>query len=94
MCEVCLTKRFDKQFRKLDRQIQRAILEELEILKDEPEYGDSLKGVLRDFRKLKIRNFRVVYRLKGSNTIAEVFFVDHREHIYKELERLRRGEAI
>jgi addiction module RelE/StbE family toxin len=94
MCEVRLTKRFDKQFRKLDGQIQRLILKELELVKKEPEYGEPLKGTLSDFRKLKVQNFRVVYRLHSSNTIAEVCFVDHREHIYEELERLRREEVI
>ncbi len=94
MCEVRLTKRFDKQFRKLDGQIQKLILKELEILKTEPEYGEPLKGSLRNFRKIKVQNFRVVYRLHSSNIVAEVFFVDHREHVYAELERLGREEAL
>lgn len=94
MCEVRFTKRFDKQFRKLDRQIQRKVLEETEILKTNPEFGEPLKGALSDFRKLRVHDYRVIYRLHSSNTLAEVCFVDHRRRVYEELDRLRREEAI
>lgn len=94
MCEVRLTKRFGKQFKKLDRYIQKKIVEELEILKSNPEFGDALKGILSDFRRLRVHDYRVIYRLHSTKTVAEVCFVDHRKRVYEELDRLRREEAI
>jgi len=94
MCEVRLTKRFKKQFRKLDKPIQRKIIKTLEILEKNPQYGEPLKGILSDLRKIRVHDYRVVFKLYSSNTIAEVFFVDHRRRVYRELKRLRREEVI
>ncbi|MCJ7635246.1 type II toxin-antitoxin system RelE/ParE family toxin [Candidatus Bathyarchaeota archaeon] len=94
MYEVRFTKRFEKQFRKLDRQIQKKIIEETEILKTKPEVGEPLHGALSDFRKLRVHDYRVIYRLHSSNTMVEVCFVDHRKRVYEELDRLRREETI
>jgi mRNA-degrading endonuclease RelE of RelBE toxin-antitoxin system len=70
------------------------ILDELEILKITPDFGEPLKGALVDFRKLRVHDYRIIYRLHSSNTIALVCFVDHRSRVYEELDRLRREEAI
>lgn len=94
MYEVRLTKCFKKQFRKLDKQIQRKITEEIEILRTNPEIGDKLKGILFDFRRIRILDYRLVYRIHSSNGIIEVCFVDHRKRVYEKLERLRRKELI
>ena len=94
MYEVRLRKRFKKQFRKLDEQIQRKVIEEIELLKTNPEIGDKLKGVLSDFRRIRIHDYRLVYQIRSSDEIVEVFFVDHRKRVYRELERLKREELI
>jgi mRNA interferase RelE/StbE len=94
MYELRFTKRFDKQFRKLDRSIQHEILKEIENLKQHPEIGEKLKGVLSDFWKLRVKDYRVIYRIHTSQNILEIAFVDHRKHVYEELERLRREEVI
>ena len=94
MYKVRLHKRFKKKLRKLDKQIQRKVIEEIEILKINPEIGDKLKGVLADFRRLRIFDYRVVYRIHSSNGVVDVFFVDHRKRVYQEFERLVREELI
>ena len=94
MYKVRLRKRFKKQFRKLDKQIQRKVIEEIEILKTNPEIGDKLKGVLSKFRRIRIHDYRLVYRIHSSNKTVEVFFIDHRERVYREFERLVRKELI
>lgn len=94
MYKVRLHKRFKKQLRKLDRQIQRKITEEIELLKTNPEFGEKLKGALSDIRRLRVHDYRVAYKIHSSNEHIEVFFVDHRKRAYQELERLRREEII
>jgi len=70
------------------------IIAETEILKTNPEFGDKLKGILSDFRKLRVKDYRVIYWHHKSDDVADVFFVDHRKRVYAELERLKREELI
>jgi len=91
---VQLTKRFRKNFRKLDKQIQQKIMEEIEVLKTTPEIGEKLKGVLSNFRRIRILNYRLIYRVHSSNGVIEICFVDHRKRVYQELGRLRKEECI
>ena len=94
MFKVRLHKRFKKQLRKLDRQIQRKVMKEIELLKSNPEFGEKLKGVLSDIRRIRVHDYRVAYKIHSSHETIEVFFVDHRKRAYQELERLRREEVI
>ena len=94
MYKVRRRKRFKKQLRKLDKQIQRRVIEEIELLKSNPEIGDELKGVLSDFRRIRIGDYRLVYKVHSSQETVEIIFVDHRKRAYQNLERLRREEVI
>jgi len=94
MYEVRFTKRFDKLFHKLDRQVQRDILKEIENLRRTPELGERLHGTLSDLFRIKVKDFRVVYHIHSSENVMEFVFVDHRKHVYEELERLRQQKAI
>ena len=94
MFKVELSKRFQKQFRKLPREIQKKVMEEIELLKSNPKFGEKLKGVLSDIHKLRVHDYRVAYKIHTSNETIEVFYVDHRKRIYQKLERLRREEVI
>lgn len=94
MFKVELSKRFKKQLRKLPRQIQKKVMKEIELLKSNPEFGEKLKGILSDIRRIRVHNYRVAYKVHSSNETIDVFFVDHRKRVYQELERLRRQEYI
>ncbi len=69
-------------------------MEEIELLKTNPELGEKLKGVLSDIRKIRVYDYRVAYKIHSSNETIEVFFVDHRKRAYQKLEQLRREEVI
>lgn len=94
MYEVRVTKRFDKQLRKLDRQVQREIIKEIGNLRQNPEIGEKLKGILSDCWKVRVKDYRLIYRIHESQKVIEIIFVDHRKHVYENLERLRREELI
>lgn len=66
MYDARFTKRFDKQFRKLDGQVQRDVLKEIENLRQNPEIGEPLKGILSDFLKFRVKDYRVIYRVHNS----------------------------
>ena len=94
MYEVRFTKRFDKLFKKLDGQIQRVILKEIENLRLNPELGEKLHGTLSDLLKIRVKDYRVIYHIHSSQDVMEFIFVDHRKHVYEELGRLRREQVI
>jgi len=94
MYKVRLHKRFKKQLRKLPRYIQKKVMKEIELLKSNPKFGEPLKGVLSDIRKIRVHDYRVAYKIHSSNETLDVFFVDHRKRAYKKLEQLRREEVI
>jgi addiction module RelE/StbE family toxin len=94
MYDARFTKRFDKQFRKLDKQVQRDILEEIEKLRRNPDLGEPLKGNLSGFSKLRVKDYRVIYKPHSSENIMEFVFVEHRRHVYEDLGRLRQEWTI
>lgn len=94
MYDARFTKRFNKQFRKLDKQIQREILKEIEKLRQNLELGEPLKGNLSDFSKLRIKDYRVIYKTHSPENVMEFAFVEHRKHVYEDLARLRQEGVI
>jgi len=64
--------------------IQRAI--EQRLMKDPVKYGNPLRKSLRGYRKLRVGDYRVIYKLEEKNIF--VFKVGHRKEIYtKDLNR-------
>jgi len=58
--------------------IQKAIEERL--MKDPVKYGNPLRKSLRGYRKLRVGDYRVIYRLEERNIF--VFKIGHRKEIY------------
>jgi mRNA interferase RelE/StbE len=58
--------------------IQRAIEERL--MKDPVKYGNPLRKSLRGYRKLRVGDYRIIYRIEERNIF--VFKIGHRKEIY------------
>jgi len=91
--EVLQSPTFQKQLKKLDPQIARRILQDIEILTENP-----MQSSVDDYppaRKLGLRyvkaehDWRVFFRMEGKKVLVE--FVVHRETGYKEVERYLRS---
>lgn len=95
MYDIYATKLFNKQLRKLEKQIQKKVNSEIENLKNDPQIGEKLKGILSDCWRIEIdTKYRLVYRIHSSQNRIELIFIGLRKKVYKELERLRRKELI
>ena len=57
--------------------IERAI----DILEDNPFYGEKMSGGLKDRRKIRIWPYRIIYRLYPKQKIIYVERIDHRGSI-------------
>lgn len=95
MYDVYATDLFIKELRKLEKQIQRKVDSKIETLKNNPQIGEKLKGLLNDCWRVEIdTKYRLVYRIHTSQNRIELIFIGLRKKVYKKLERLRRKELI
>ena len=81
------SKRFDRQFSKLDKSTQRYIFNWLiKHLDNEenPRYsGKSLTGNKRGLWRYRIGNYRVIVDISDTNCVIIAVEVGHRKFIYK-----------
>jgi len=75
-----------EEFKKLDKAVQRIIKEKLEILAQNPELLKNnikpLKGKYKGLYRLRVGNYRVVYRLNKEEITILVIRKGHRKDIY------------
>ena len=93
MWEVLTSRQFQKQLKKLDPQIARRILQDMDSLKQDPLQSfvdaDPLARMLR-IRYIKAaHDWRVYFRMEGKKVLVE--FVFHRETAYEEVARYLRS---
>ncbi|MEY3213780.1 MAG: hypothetical protein RIT28_4261 [Pseudomonadota bacterium] len=71
-----------KELRKLERDIQRAIVEAVERLAVNPRPSGCKKLVGRDGWRLRVRDYRVLYDVYDDRLVVIVVQVGHRRDIY------------
>ncbi|MBK9365748.1 MAG: type II toxin-antitoxin system RelE/ParE family toxin [Deltaproteobacteria bacterium] len=71
-----------KDLRKLERDIQRAVVEAVESLAMNPRPPGCKKLVGRDGWRLRVRDYRVLYDVYDDRLVVYVVHVGHRRDIY------------
>jgi mRNA interferase RelE/StbE len=79
--ELRTTSRFDRAFRRLDRDIQIRVGKEILQLESDPLVGKTLHGELKGLRSLRVGNYRVVYEISERNVVLH--WVEHRRKAYQ-----------
>ncbi|MCD6369317.1 MAG: type II toxin-antitoxin system RelE/ParE family toxin [Thermoproteales archaeon] len=84
MFRVELSSRAFKALKKLEPRIRHRILKKLEVLKGEP----LPRGVVKlrgekDVYRLRIGDYRVLYKVFWEEKVVLVFKIDHRRTVYK-----------
>ena len=78
---------FDKKaanfFKKLDKNLQERIGKKINELENNPYLGEQLIGNLSGLRRLRIGDYRVIYKVKNEQLIILILDVGHRKNIYK-----------
>jgi mRNA interferase RelE/StbE len=75
------TPRFERRFRRLNRQTQVRILRELQVLTENPHAGKMLRGEWKSVYSLRIGEYRVLYLIQEETVILAT--VGHRRRIYR-----------
>ena len=86
MYKIKLTKSARKAYLKLPEEIRTMIYHKLNILAESPFTGynnvKNLKGITNRFR-LRVRNWRVIYKIYNDLSIIEVIKIAHRKEAYR-----------
>lgn len=75
--------RIRKRVYKLPKKIQERIAIILFELKSNPLSGFKLKGELGNYHKIRIGDYRIVYKFDAKLSLVEVVKVEHRQGVYK-----------
>ena len=75
----------EKDLAKLDGEIQRRIIDKLNWLLENFEniLPEVLTGEFREFYKLRIGDWRTMYKINWLNKTITICYVDRRDRVYK-----------
>jgi len=75
-----------EEFKKLDKAIQRIIKEKLELLAQNPQaLRNNIKPLKEEYKglyRLRVGNYRVIYKVDNDQLIILVIRIGHRGNIY------------
>lgn len=77
------TRSFLRDLRKLDKPTNQRVLQAVELLKEIPNLGKSLRGQLEGFYSLRVGDFRVIYTVDEANQTVTLNAAGHRRSIYE-----------
>jgi mRNA-degrading endonuclease RelE of RelBE toxin-antitoxin system len=80
-----------RSLKKLPVGVRNFLIEELDVLKNNPHAGESLRGKLSKFHSFHTRlagtDYRAIYEINKNIREIVIHYVGTRENIYKEVER-------
>ena len=78
----------EKQLKKLDRSVQRRILdyldERIQGCKNPRHFGESLKGNKSGLWRYRVGDYRIICRFIEDEVVVVVLSLGHRKEIYRE----------
>jgi len=82
MYEVILENPAEKFLKKINAKEQERIIEKLRLLKENPHLGIPLIGDLSGLWKLRIGDYRAIYKIEKEKLIVFVLKIGHRKNVY------------
>ncbi|MEI6058439.1 MAG: type II toxin-antitoxin system RelE/ParE family toxin [archaeon] len=83
MYKIKLDKKAADFLRKLDHSNQERISKKLDSLKTNPQAGDPLTANLSGLWKLRIGDYRAIYKIQNEELIILVLKLGHRKNVYE-----------
>ena len=86
--QIEFTPEAEKQLARIDRQSAQRIVkflrERIATAEDPRSHGKALKGVLREFWRYRVGDYRIMCRLEDDRLLVLVVRVSHRRESYRE----------
>lgn len=73
-----------ERIRHLAPDLKRSIREAMRAIALEPGRGEPLRRELADYRKFRVRRFRIVYSVDRGARVINIMAVGHRRSVYEE----------
>ena len=84
MYEIVFSQDAEKYFKKLEKELQKRIINSLERIKVLPlSYIERLVGL--NYYKLRVGDYRIIIDLKQDKMVIFIIKIGHRKDIYKDL---------
>ncbi|MCK4265213.1 type II toxin-antitoxin system RelE/ParE family toxin [Candidatus Babeliales bacterium] len=82
-----LTSVIDEDISKLNKKIKLMIKRAIEkqLMLDPIGFGKPLRYSLKGHRRLRVSNYRVVYRINANSNVILIVAIKHRKEIYEKL---------
>ena len=80
--EIVALPRFEKDFRKLDKDAKRRVLQGLSMLESRPFSFKALHGRLKGKYALRVGDYRIIYVVDEVKKVIHLMTVAHRRHVY------------
>ncbi len=81
------TKRFDKEFKKLDRYTQKMLkswlMENIEGTDNPRKHGKDLVGNKKGFWRYRIGDYRIITEIQDERVVVLALSVGHRREVYR-----------
>jgi len=71
-----------KFLKRLNKDIQKEIINKLKKLKENPKLGKPLIGNLSGLWRLRINKYRIIYQIKNQELTILILEIGHRKNIY------------
>lgn len=78
-----VSRKIDKSTLKFPKKIQKRITDIYNIIQQNPLLGEKLHGELEDYYKLRIGDYRIIYRFDAKKSLVEVVKIEHRQGVYR-----------
>ncbi len=84
--KITIDSKAEKEFAKLDNQIQKRITDFLEkkVSKNPKHYGKPLLGNKKGFYSYRLGDYRIIAEIMETKLLILVFAFGHRKQVYKE----------
>ena len=92
MYRVKLTATASEMFTLLHPNIKKQIKSTLKTLYGDPYLGKELQDELVDFRSMKMKRYRAIYKVDDENRMVIVYAIGHRRDIYEIVTELFYGK--
>lgn len=81
--QLIINKSARKKLHRLPLNVHKQIVRALTRIEENPILGSKLHGELKDFYKLRVGDYRIVYTFESETKIVTIVKIEHRQGVYR-----------
>ena len=81
--KIKIEERAKKELLRIQNPNRKRIRKAINRLAEYPEYGDALKWDLQGLRRVRVGNYRIIYKVQFDMSIIQITHIAHRKNVYR-----------